>query len=83
MSICVYPKCEENATVDVRGFENGPILWCTNHLGLYPHKCVIDGCDRRVIYDDEPWCFTHSPDEGSSLYGWSAYEKRDEITILV
>ena len=25
------------------------------------------------MYDDEPWCFDHSPDEGSSLPGYSAY----------
>lgn len=40
--------------------------------GVFWHKCVTPGCDRQVEFDDEPWCFTHSPDEGSSLQGYSA-----------
>jgi hypothetical protein len=44
--------------------------------GIFRHKCEQDGCDRYVIYDDEPFCFTHSPDEGSSVRGYSAFEKR-------
>ncbi len=39
---------------------------------IFPHKCVTLGCDKIVEFDDEPWCFTHSPDEGSSLRGYSA-----------
>lgn len=44
--------------------------------GIFEHECEMQGCDRKVIYDDEPWCFTHSPDEGSSVRGYSAFEKR-------
>lgn len=40
--------------------------------GIFPHQCIHPECDRIVEFDDEPWCFTHSPDEGSSLVGWSA-----------
>lgn len=40
--------------------------------GVFPHHCVEHGCDRIVEFDDEPWCFTHSPDEGSSQVGYSA-----------
>ena len=36
------------------------------------HKCVTPDCDSQVEFDDEPWCFKHSPDEGSSLRGYSA-----------
>jgi hypothetical protein len=39
------------------------------HAGRHP--CVIEGCPNIVEYDDEPWCFTHSPDEGSFVPGYS------------
>lgn len=41
-------------------------------VGIFPHKCVENDCDSIVRFDDEPWCFTHSPDEGSSFEGYSA-----------
>jgi hypothetical protein len=51
--------------------------------GIFKHQCVHPDCDRIVEFDDEPWCFTHSPDEGSSLFGWSArkalHEAAEEI----
>jgi hypothetical protein len=40
--------------------------------GIFVHQCVDSTCSSVVEFDDEPWCFTHSPDEGSSLHGWSA-----------
>lgn len=40
--------------------------------GICPHECIATGCGNIVQFDDEPWCFTHSPDDGSSLPGWSA-----------
>ena len=40
--------------------------------GICPHECIATGCGNIVQFDDEPWCFTHSPDDGSSLFGWSA-----------
>lgn len=40
--------------------------------GIFPHKCVKNGCERIVEFDDEPWCYTHSPDSGSSKRGYSA-----------
>lgn len=50
---------------------------------LYPHRCITQGCTKIVEFDDEPWCFEHSPDEGSSLHGWSAHralvEAADDI----
>lgn len=39
--------------------------------GIFPHKCVEDDCDSIVEFDDEPRCFTHSPDEGSSVHNYS------------
>jgi hypothetical protein len=36
------------------------------------HKCEHAGCDRMVQYHDEPYCFTHSPDEGSSVAGYDS-----------
>jgi len=35
------------------------------------HPCEFVGCDHSVQFDDEPYCFTHSPDEGSSVKGYS------------
>lgn len=43
-----------------------------NHEGIFVHQCVAEGCNSVVEFDDEPWCFTHSPDEGSSVFGFSA-----------
>jgi hypothetical protein len=40
--------------------------------GIFPHQCIHPDCTKIVQFDDEPWCFTHSPDEGSSVFGWSA-----------
>lgn len=39
--------------------------------GVFPHACEA-GCGRTVQYDDEPYCFDHSPDDGSSVPGYSA-----------
>lgn len=47
---------------------------------IFWHQCEEDGCTTLVEFDDEPKCFTHSPDEGSSLYGYSAYEKAAKET---
>ncbi len=41
--------------------------------GIFWHTCVEHQCDRQVEFDDEPWCFAHSPDEGSSQIGYSAH----------
>lgn len=65
MFTCIYPKCDELATKD---------SWCRQHWGYFPHKCDERGCDARVLYNDEPYCFTHSPDSGSSVRGYSAYK---------
>jgi len=72
--LCIYPGCMENATMDQIGYTDGQILWCSKHWGLYPHECAEEGCTRIVQYNDEPRCFTHSPDEGSSVKGYSAYK---------
>ena len=42
--------------------------------GIFRHQCETTGCDIHIIYDDEPFCFTHSPDSGSSVKGYSALE---------
>jgi len=36
------------------------------------HKCEEPGCDRIVQFWDEPYCFTHSPDSGSSFQNYDA-----------
>jgi len=38
------------------------------------HKCEKEGCDNHILYHDEPYCFTHSPDSGSSF---SNYDSRN------
>lgn len=40
-------------------------------FGSQPHPCEMSGCDKMVPYDDEPYCFDHSPDEGSHVMGYS------------
>jgi len=35
------------------------------------HPCIAPGCEHTVLFDDEPWCYTHSPDSGSSIRGYS------------
>lgn len=39
------------------------------------HPCEWGGCKENVQYDDEPYCYTHSPDSGSSRVGYSYREK--------
>jgi hypothetical protein len=40
-------------------------------LASEQHECEVDGCIRTVEYDDEPWCFQHSPASGSHKPGYS------------
>lgn len=35
------------------------------------HPCTKGECPNIVPYDDEPYCFTHSPDGGSTVRGYS------------
>lgn len=35
------------------------------------HPCTKDYCPRDVGYDDEPYCFEHSPMSGSNVPGYS------------
>lgn len=49
--------------------------------GVFWHKCEQDGCDKDIQYDDEPKCFEHSPDEGSSVRGYSAFEKWTQAMV--
>jgi hypothetical protein len=46
-----------------------------------PHPCIAPGCENTVEYDDEPWCFTHSPNDGSYVPGYS-YKAVEERRIL-
>ncbi len=48
-----------------------------NHPGVFLHKCTVKYCERIVEFDDEPLCVIHSPDDGSSLVGYSAREKAE------
>lgn len=40
--------------------------------GVFTHYCGFPGCKFLVQYDDEPFCFDHSPDSGSNVQGYSA-----------
>jgi hypothetical protein len=42
------------------------------------HPCEHEGCPHTVEYDDEPYCFTHSPDEGSAVPGYSWRAKHED-----
>jgi hypothetical protein len=46
------------------------------------HPCIQPGCSHTVQFDDEPYCYTHSPDEGSSVRGYSylMYARRAQQT---
>lgn len=35
------------------------------------HACETPGCKKVVPYDDEPYCFDHSPDSGSFMVDYS------------
>ncbi len=48
--------------------------------GIFWHKCKRTGCETMVEFDDEPYCFGHSPDSGSSVAGYSA--RAEEIKVL-
>jgi hypothetical protein len=48
--------------------------------GVFWHECEADGCTRQVEFDDEPLCYTHSPDKGSSMPGYSAKTHKQPIT---
>lgn len=74
--ICIYPNCTNNAQAHV-----DVTVWCHTHYGLFPHKCEHSGCDSIVSYDDEPYCFTHSPDSGSSVRGYSAYANHTKNNV--
>ncbi len=55
---------------------------------FFVHPCATPGCETPSEYDDEPWCFEHSPNSGSSLAGYSARqisidEPYEVITALV
>lgn len=44
----------------------------TMEEGIFPHECEYPSCHIVVQFDDEPWCYTHSPDSGSNVPGYSA-----------
>lgn len=69
---CVYQGCKAKAIKE---------YWCDIHWGFFPHACEFPGCDKRPIYDDEPYCFTHSPNLGLSVPNYSAYEKSKEKNV--
>ncbi len=35
------------------------------------HPCEHPNCREYVAFDDEPYCFEHSPDSGSQFPGYS------------
>jgi hypothetical protein len=47
--------------------------------GIFIHECEADGCTTQIEFDDEPFCFTHSPDKGSSMPGYSSRAHREKI----
>lgn len=45
-------------------------------LEQQPHECEVPGCTTEVPYDDEPFCYPHSPDSGSHEQDYSYEAKR-------
>lgn len=67
---------------DIPPLQTGDPEW-PDGWGIYRHQCIEDDCTTTVQFDDEPWCFTHSPDEGSSLAGYSAKAEAARIAQLI
>jgi len=42
------------------------------------HKCEVPSCSNMISYHDEPYCFKHSPDSGSSVRGYDSRQKNAE-----
>jgi len=40
------------------------------------HPCLQAYCKHTVLFDDEPYCYEHSPDSGSSVRGYSYRESQ-------
>jgi len=78
IDICSYPGCI--APVAKQGRQARQV-WCYDHFGMYPHQCEHKDCIATSYYDDEPWCFYHSPDAGSSVKGYSAYAKDKGLDV--
>ena len=78
---------ETNTTVTIRDDEIGCTLVYRKvaatipevHDGIYPHECIIATCKTMVAFDDEPYCFVHSPDSGSSFPAFSAKARDKEL----
>lgn len=49
------------------------------------HPCISPSCTNTVPFDDEPFCFIHSPDEGSHVrdYSYKAIEAKRCATLTV
>lgn len=45
----------------------------------FPHTCEEESCSTVVRFDDEPYCFIHSPDSGSTVIGYSARAKAESL----
>ena len=52
-----------------------PLLPYSDEDGSHP--CDYETCDNIVMYDDEPYCYEHSPDSGSSFFGYSYKAKHN------
>ena len=44
------------------------------HDGVFWHECEMPGCTKKVEFDDEPYCFIHTP-SAAPIQGYSAYKK--------
>lgn len=49
-----------------------------DRFGFDTHPCAHPSCNQVVAFDDEPFCFEHSPDSGSHNKGYS-YKKSHNI----
>jgi len=63
----LLPQDEDDGLVSIDLHDENDSL---DHI--FVHECIGPGCVTLVEYDDEPWCFSCSPDEGSSVRGYSA-----------
>lgn len=71
------PREEAQKACDERNETDGYLTGDAVQQGLFWHVCLDRTCRYTVEFDDEPYCYTHSPNSGSSRTGYSA--RRDAV----
>jgi hypothetical protein len=46
------------------------------------HPCEFESCTHPVAFDDEPFCYIHSPDIGSTAAGYSYKARQPQRAVV-